>query len=285
MSKPTLTMLAALIVSVAPAAQAADDLAPGPSLATQATDGIRVLYNGYFLGFRVMKADVRATLDGDSYQSEAVFRTAGLAGMFKDSRIEASVNGEVNGHGIEPGHYEHRNLASSKNRLIQIDFTPDDVVPTITPPFGSMGQPPATHDERMGTFDPVSAFLTISLEGGDAPCERTVPVFDSKQRYDLRLEPVAFERIDVRGFDGEGWHCNVYYDPVSGFDPEDLADPEDYARPMQIWLADLGDGRWAPVRVRARVSGVPVSVEAKRVELSDSDQRRRAESDDDSDRG
>jgi len=236
-----------------------------PAVASQTREHIHVTFNGYFLGFRVMKTTIEAEITGDTYETTANFRTAGLAGMFKVSRIQALANGAVNGSGLEPIHYEHRNLASSKNRVIQIDFTPDDTYSTVIPEFGSMGVPPATREERLPALDPISAFLSIGVEGGDAPCVRTVPIFDGKQRYDLRFEPVEFEPIRVRGYRGDAWRCNVFYTPVSGFDPEDLAAPEDYARPMEMWLADMGDNRWVPVRIRARVSGVRVSIEAKRV--------------------
>jgi len=250
-----------------PATDVAADLfaVAAPVVAGQTREHIHVTYNGYFLGFRVMKTTLEMEITGDTYETSANFRTAGLAGLFKESRIQAVANGNVNGSGLEPEHYEHRNLASSKNRVIQIDFTPDDTISTVIPAFGSMGVPPATREERLPAFDPISTFLTISVEGGDIPCVRTVPVFDGKQRYDLRFEPVEYEPIRVRGYRGNAWRCDVFYTPVSGFDPEDLADPEDYARPMEMWLADMGDNRWVPVRIRARVSGVRVSIEAKRV--------------------
>lgn len=272
---------AALLVLLAPAT--AQDPIPTPiSSATPAANvrhEVRVLYNGYFLGQRVMKADVTSTVADGVYAAQAVFRTAGLVRMFKEARITATVNGVYDGEGVQPIHFEHTNSASSKNRRIQIDWTEDDVIPTVTPPFGSMGEPPATREERLGSRDVASMILSMTLDGGDAPCARTLPVFDGKQRYDIRLEPVAYEGIDLRGYEGMGWRCHLYYTPVSGFDPEDLADPEDYARPMDIWLADLGEGRWPPVRLRGRVSGIGVTVEAKSVSVETVAEPIRAESD------
>ncbi len=279
--RPTTAALVALAVFLAPATADDDLVAPLPPAAAPALrHELSVLYNGYFLGLRVMKADVSADVSRGGYESRAVFRTAGLAGMFKEAEITAAVNGAYNGSGVEPIHFEHTNSASSKNRRIRIDWTGDDVVPTVTPPFGSMGEPPATREERLGSRDIASTILSMTLDGGDAPCERTLPVFDGKQRYDLRMVPVAYEEVDTRGYEGMSWRCNIYYTPISGFDPEDLADPEDYERPMRIWLADLGGGRWVPVLVRGRVSGISVSVEAKSVTMETAVEPTRAESDD-----
>ena len=94
------------------------------------------------------------------------------------------------------------------------------------------------------------------MKADGEPCDRVVPVFDGKQRYDLRFERVADKEVDVRGYEGPAVKCNVYYTPVSGFDPEDLASPETYERPLQMWLADVGGGLYLPVHIRGNVSGM-----------------------------
>jgi hypothetical protein len=272
--RPTFAAAAALFI-LTPAATAQDE---GPAPGSASNHELQLLYNGSVLGQRLMKADVSASVADGDYESRAIFRTAGLAGFFKQAEITATVNGTYAGNGVEPIHFQHRNSASSKNRQIQIDWTADDVIPTVTPPFGSMGQPPATLEERLGSRDVASTILSMTLDGGDAPCERTLPVFDGKQRYDLRMEPIAYEEVDTRGYEGMAWHCNIYIVPISGYDPEDKPSPEQSARPMEVWLADLGEGRWPPVLARRRVGAVTMKVEATHVSLQ-SGGPQRAESD------
>lgn len=264
---PTWMVAATAAVAMAGVSAHADDAAEPPAATETAAPGetMRVLYNGYFGPFRVMKVSFDAALTDGAYQADAVFRTAGLAGFFQEARIHASANGAVEDADIQPLAYQHRNLASKKNRQIRIDFSPDDVAPTITPPFGSMGQPPATREERMQAVDPVSSFLHL-MRPGEEPCGRTVAVFDGKQRYNLRVEDDGADTLDVRAWDGPVRRCRIFYEPISGFDPEDLADPEVYDRPIVIWFADLGDGVHAPVRIRARAQGLSVTVEAKSIE-------------------
>ncbi|MGD2131533.1 MAG: DUF3108 domain-containing protein [Maricaulaceae bacterium] len=275
----------ALAVGLSAAAYAQDEVNAVAAVFDQEAPGLdetnsgrlRILYNGYFLAFRVMKADVTADVGDGEYAASAVFRTAGIAGWFDDSEIEARTYGALNGQGVEPRRYQHTNHASSKNRIVAIDFQDDATVPVVTPEFGSPGDPAPTPDDLFGSLDPISTFVTIALDGGDQPCNRTVEVFDGKQRFDLTLRAVETERVFTRAYDGDALHCHVFYTPVAGFDPEDLADPEDYARPMSIWLAEFGDGRWAPVRIHARVSGVTARIEAKSVQVEASAIPRRAE--------
>ncbi|MCG8442796.1 MAG: DUF3108 domain-containing protein [Caulobacterales bacterium] len=258
-------LIAALSLALigAPAIAEDDELAAAASVPL--SESLRVTYNGYLAGFRIVKATVDASIDHAAYVTDASFRSAGIARMFKVAKISARTQGAVADGRLRPADYEHRNLASTTNRLVRIEFTPDAVNPVINPPFGSMGQPPATAEERFGSFDPITAVLSIMREGASEPCDRTVPVFDGKQRYDLRLEAVGEEEIDVAGYEGPSLRCDVYYVPISGFDLEDLAEPDVYDRPIKMWLAQIEDGLHVPVRFRTRQSGFRVSVEARRI--------------------
>jgi hypothetical protein len=287
--RAALAALAALSL-IAPAS-AQDAAAPQPNRVAEAfaslapgldetnAGRVQILLNGYFLGVRVMKADLFTDFAGDAYEAGGVFRTAGLAGWLHDTDIEVDTFGTLGADGVEPRMYKHRNHASSKNRTVAIDFEGGVAEPVVTPDFGSHGDPPPSLEDLTGAIDPISTFVALVLKSGEQPCRRTIRVFDGKQRYDLRFEEAGADDIDLRGYEGPALRCDVYYTPVSGFDPEDLADPEDYARPMTVWLANLGEGRWAPVRIRARVSGVAVSVEAKSVSVRPEPGPGRADSD------
>ncbi len=250
---------------------AATGLLALPSTATaqdESEQTIRVLYNGYFIGLRVMKASVDADISETGYESEAVFRTAGVAGWFKDTEITATGVGVLTDNLLRPREYVHKNAASKKNRVVRIVSDETSVTPIIEPPFGSMGEPPATPEQRTGSFDWLVMFLNTSLSHSEEPCNRTVPVFDGKQRMDIRFELVKERDIRTRAYRGPGLICHVYYTPVAGFDQEDLGDPEDYARPLKIQLARSDNGTTIPVRIDARMSGVGIRVEAKSIEVS-----------------
>lgn len=298
MRHPKSVLLAALLLPLAPAlaqdeggevevnrvAAVYDDLTPGLDQAT--SERVQILYTGYFLGIEVMKADLAANASNGAYEAGGIFRTSGLAGWFDDTDIEVRTFGALDAAGVAPRMYQHMNHASSKNRTVAIDFEGGVAEPVVTPDFGSHGDPPPSVEDLTGAIDPISTFVAISMGSGAEPCARDdIRVFDGKQRYDLRFEAVGMEDVDVRGYEGPALHCHIFYTPVSGYDPEDLAEPEVYARPMNVWLAQFGDDRWMPVRVRMRASGVNVAVEAKRVFVTSSGEPIRAASDEASTRG
>ncbi len=257
-------VITCLVVSTAAAPGAQADftaLSADPEAQT-----LRVLYNGYFGAFRIMKVSLDTAEKDDVYGSSAVFRSAGIAGFFKDTEIHASAAGEKTAGGLKPALYTHHNLKSKKDRRIRIDFNAGLPVSTVTPPFGSMGQPPASDAQRLGAFDPISGFLSMMMRPTQAPCSGVVPMFDGKQRYDLRFEAMGEEDIDVRGYEGAALRCHAFYEPIAGFDPEDLAEPEVYAKPIEMWFANVGEGLHVPVRFVARMQGVRVRVEAKTIQ-------------------
>ncbi len=241
--------------------------APAASAAAASDETVIFTYNGYFGPFRLVKATLEANVEDGAFTLNSGYRAAGLAGCFSDADIRAEVTGAANGERLAPTVYEHRNLASKKGRVVRIEYGPGSVTPVIDPPFGSMGEPPATAEERAVARDPITTFFAIAMEGGANQCDATLPVFDGKQRYDLRFEKVGEERVYTPAHAGQAIKCHVYYTPVSGFDQEDLADPETYATPMTLWLGEVEPGVYAPMRIRAKVSGVSVSIVLRKADV------------------
>lgn len=235
------------------------------TVAAPAAAGERVVleFAGSFARIPVARAEIDAQVDAERYDGAITFRSAGLAGFFKTARIEGQGEGLRDGDGFVPQSYGHVEVNGRKRREVLLDWEPDDVVVTATPPFGSPGDPAPTAEQRREALDPLAMILSLTMSASDDPCSRTLPVFDSKLRYDLALEPDGYEE-DLRtpGYRGPAIRCRAYYRPIAGYDPEDLAEPEVYATPVQIWLAEVSPGVLAPARLYVRFASaiLPFSV-------------------------
>ncbi len=248
--RPHCVALTALSLVALLAAPAAAGGGRGDAAASERV--LAIEFAGSVLGLRLVRAEIHADVTGDEYVARSLFRTTGLARFFEASQIEAASGGTISAHGLTPYTYAHDDQGEKKRRVISFDYRVDDVVVSVDPPFGDLGEPPASAAQRREALDPVSAMLAMAMDGGATPCARTVPVFDSRLRYDLVFKPLGADVVRTRAYEGPAHKCEVRYTPVAGFDPTDLEEgKEAYETPIYVWLAPLGDGITAPVLATA----------------------------------
>jgi len=241
---------------------------PGPD-ATQ----FKFKLKGYVLGLRMIKADYYGYTDKGRYALYSNARTSGLAAALKKMRIWAVTQGTYDASGMTPDFHVQQNV-NKKNRRIEMEY--DNVAKKVAvhahPLMGSQGVPPASEAERYAADDTLSVILKLILTGqvvDGEPCKGKAPVFDNKQHYNLRMENTGMKRFKKDGFDGEILTCKVYYEPVNGFDPEDLPSEEEQATPVKIYLMfDPEHGVYIPIRATYKISGFKAVLKVTELEIS-----------------
>ncbi len=244
-------------------------LAPAQPGGVEPPAALYVEYSGAVYFLSVADISLNARFSAVDYSAAATFESAGLLRWFDDTNIEATATGYRGDAGLLPYRYEHINYASNKGRVVGIDFPGRVATPDINPPFGSMGEPPASDAERAGAMDPVSVMLGLALAmpgDRDTPCSGTLPVFDGKARYDLRFENRGLDEVRTRAWRGSAVECHAYLEPVSGYDEGDRPTEEETAEPVRIWLAEFGD-IYVPVRFRAATQIGDINVSARRIAI------------------
>jgi hypothetical protein len=114
----------------------------------------------------------------------------------------------------------------------------------------SNGQPIASTYASSIVADNKSDQVRIFFSGGadtfvPEACQRTLPVFDGRMRYDLQL---GFKHLDKvkseRGYQGTVVVCSVNFAPIAGHIPERSTIKYLIAqRDMEIWLAPIAGTR------------------------------------------
>lgn len=263
-------LLAGLCFIALPAA-AHDDAAPLEPAGDAAIE-ITARYSSSVLVFKVGEINLEARRSADAYSANADLGAAGLAALFTDFDIRAEVSGRMLSDQPRPDRYAHVERTGRKVRSVDIAFDSPTAVSTAEPPFGSLGQPPASDADRTGVLDPMTAvfFLSEAINGsGERLCEGSIPVFDGKQRYDLRLEAGGTERVRTRAWRGDALVCRIWYEPISGYDPEDYPRESELRHPLIVWLAPIAEGRaHLPVRLHTRAGFGGVTVEAMEIAVS-----------------
>lgn len=239
--------------------------------ATSGTTAITARLKGYVFGLPIVKVNVSGTLTNDAYSIRADLFTSGVGAFLKKFQIWATTTGRIADDRLYPISHIQQNV-DKKNRRVEMNYGADALDISIVPPLGSQGKPPATTKQRFESDDTLTAVLDMAMRGfkfTDEPCTGSVPVFDSKQHYLLRLERAGTKKIKQKGFKGETIRCKIYYVPVSGFDPEDLPSEEEASAPVIVYLTKNENvGLYIPVKMTYKISFFKAVVKLKEINIT-----------------
>jgi hypothetical protein len=241
------TMLAALVAGAG-------------SQSAHAQGKLDALYVATLSGIPVGKGAWNIDVEDDQFTATANGATSGLLRVFASGQGNSAAHGSVSGGQPVPSTYASTIVADNKADQVRILFSGGNVKEYLAdpPPTPNPDRVPLTEANRKNVFDPMTASLLRVSGNGDtfAPeaCQRTIPIFDGRMRYDLQL---AFKRLEKvkseRGYQGTVVVCAVYFSPVAGHVPDRSTIKYLVAqREMEMWLAPIAGTRlMVPYRASA----------------------------------
>ena len=114
---------------------------------------------------------------------------------------------------------------------------------------------PLTQEHKRGVVDPISALLMPVLSKGGPQeagnCDRTLPIFEGTERFDIRLSYLRTEMVKTqKGYEGPAVVCRASYDAIAGHRPKGSAQYMEQNRTIEAWLVPIGDTKMmAPWRI------------------------------------
>jgi hypothetical protein len=207
---------------------------------------------------------------GGRYEARATREMKGWVGaaLRRSQDFNYSVRGTVGADGsLHPNAYQHqggrRRDDRPDGRLVRAMFTATDVVTSSVPAGMSMGDPPATLEQRGGVIDQITAIAAMVTADGD-PCSRTLNIYmDGRSRFDFVFTPNGRVTINSRAYQGPGVRCRVQFRPIAGF-----SDPQEPAT-LTFLFAPTPSGMWAPITIEMPTDGVGVvRLEARRLSFN-----------------
>ena len=197
-------------------------------------------------------------IDNDHYTAAASGGTTGLVRVFASGEGKGASSGHVHGGVLIPLSYAATVTANRKSEEIRIVLSGGrvrhfDAEPPTTP---HPNRVPLTDIHRRGVTDPMSAALIRVAGSGDPvsaeACNRTLPIFDGRMRYNLQFEYKRIEQVKAaKGYAGPVVVCAVYFTPIAGHVPDRPAIKYlAKQRGMEAWLAPVAGTRvLVPFRV------------------------------------
>ena len=199
-----------------------------------------------------------ADITQDQYTTAASGRVTGIARVLTDGEGFGAARGHVNSGRLVPSSYAVTVTADHRPDEVRMAFARGGVKELqVEPPTPySPDRVPITEAHRRGVVDPLSAGLVPVGGTGEvlAPeaCQRTVQIFDGRQRYDLALSFKHMAQVKAeKGYEGPVVVCMVAYHPLAGHRPDRPAVRQlTESRDMEIWFAPVAGTRFlAPFRI------------------------------------
>lgn len=241
----------------------------GPAAATDLKVDYRITLAGLTLG----TADLQAKFSGDRYDLRMNAQLTGLAGLFTASgRGGAVATGTLSPTRPVTSGFSATGKSGGAERTVQVALASGNASDVrIEPPFEPRpDRVPLEEAHKRGIVDPLSGVLAVAAVKGKpddpAACDRTLPVFDGTQRFNVVLSYAETRTVQKPGYSGKVLVCNARYVPVAGHRPKRWA--VQYMqdnRDMAVWLAPVeGTRALVPIRINVQTYFGMSVVEAER---------------------
>lgn len=185
---------------------------------------VHAVYAVTFNGLDIGSFDFASTVSGQTYTLTGNAQLSALLGAFQWKGTTRSF-GMLAGNAPRPSAYLFDFAGTGKSGSLKLGFADNRVVnvAAVPPPRFEPGVVPVLAPHLSGVVDPLSAIMAMARAEG-SPCDRRVPIFDGKQRFDLVLSYRRQEAIAEARPSGQpsvAIVCGVRYVPLAGHKAND----------------------------------------------------------------
>jgi hypothetical protein len=228
-------------------------------------------YTATLAGLPIGKGSWVLDFDEDSYSATMSGGTSGLVKLFAGGQGVSTVRGTWSAGQSVASVYTSEIKTKRKTDRVDITVEAGKIKDfKVSPPVDDEDdRVPITEAEMRGVTDPLTGSM-IHVPAGEllspGACKRTLPLFDGRYRYNLKL---AFKRMETvkasKGYAGPVVVCSVIFAPVAGFVPSRSAIKYLVAmRDAEVWLAPVqGTRLLVPFRVEVPTPLGTGAVEAR----------------------
>jgi hypothetical protein len=199
------------------------DLNPKPEeagdLAVRAST-VDAVYQISWLGANIGDFRIKSSITTRQYSLQASAELSVFFGTFTWQGATTS-SGLMTANGPVPQNYTFKYATSDRRESVELRFQKRMVQDILVnpPQFTGARHVPITAAHLQNVLDPLSAIVLLSqarLNRGD-PCNKRLPIFDGKIRYDLILSPKGTRNVGSSGkLGGTAYVCSVRFVPIAG---------------------------------------------------------------------
>ena len=239
-----------------------------PREAQASVASLRITYAARISGHRIGTGVLSANLDGDRYTATLNARTTAVGRLVSPGQGEAVSRGIFGNAVPVPVSYDLSASEDEFTNTVRMRLRRGDIAElSAEPPLSEHPHRVAVRAQhRRDVVDPLSALLmpvpNVESAAGPAACDRTIPLFDGRQRFDVAFSFVRMEQVQFGN--GQAAVCRMRYRPIAGHRSNRRANQELAANnDIYVWLTQVGDEALvAPVRMEVGLEFGKLSVQA-----------------------
>lgn len=181
---------------------------------------VRAVYDINFNGFSVGAFEFQSQSEEESYTLTGNAQLTLLLGALTWTG-ETRTFGLIANQAPKPAAFTFDFKANSKVGFTKMGFA-DGAVTDVThspPPVPKSGIVPLREQHLKGVLDPLSAVMVVARGSNPNPCDRRLPIFDGKERFDLVLTYKGQMKVSEQQPSGQpamAYVCRVKYQPIAG---------------------------------------------------------------------
>lgn len=236
-------------------------VAPAFVAPASAETRVRVRYAVTIAGFDIGTATMQTGIGASNYDMNLSVRMSGLAKFLTGGKAAATSRGSYSDARVTPATYAINTKGKDKGQVIRFALAGGAIrqLSIEPPPKPNKNLVPVTDADKRNIVDPLSAVMMPVAGNGDPlsekACDRTLPVFDGRQRYDVALrydrmetaKPDTSDNADPNAkgnYAGKVVVCRASYKAIAGHrtDKDNVKFMESN-KEMEVWLAPIAGTR------------------------------------------
>ncbi len=207
---------------------------------------INAKYDIKFNGFPLGNFELQSNLSRKAYSMIGSTKLSILEGLLFEWQGTTSSVGTLTKAGPQPKAFSFDFRSSKKSEQLQMQFGRNSVKSVVSQPpvIPSAMRVPVTAKHLENVVDPMSALVLLTTPKGSIPsrtiCDRKIPVFDGKERFNLVLsyrQTLPVSDFGTLGSPLSAFVCRVKYIPISGHSKTNqLASYLSKSDDIEIWM-------------------------------------------------
>ena len=206
---------------------------------------VDAVYQISWLGAHIGDFRIKSSITTRQYSMQASAELSVFFGTFSWQGATTS-SGLMTANGPVPQNYTFKYATNDRRESVELRFQKrmvQDIL--INPPqFPGGRHVPITAAHLQNVVDPLSALVLLSqarLNHGEA-CNKRLPIFDGKIRYDLVLSPKGTRNVGSAGkLRGTAYVCSVRFVPIAGHKMGKVGESEPASgnSGIEVWLVPV----------------------------------------------